>query len=276
MKGCQSQVCHFHGTPIWGGAGEVHRIAVAGAGAFVSNYRPDQLQVSLEYADLVGLDNGAYSAWKKEIQLDWRDFYHRLDEVYDNPKLGFFVIPDVIVGGEEENDALIKTMPQRFAGKAAPTWHLHESIDRLIELCHNWPRVCFGSSGQYAVIRTKRWHARMSEAFIAIYVSNNFKTQIHGLRMLDGRVLGSYPLYSADSTNLACNIPKYDCKYPEITRAVREADYSEKLSKDELKALILKTRCAILKNTVEKVTPPSISEWISKGLQPYQYELGMV
>ncbi|VTT26659.1 Uncharacterised protein [Klebsiella pneumoniae] len=275
MNPTQHYVHHFHGTPIWGGGGEVHRIAVAGAGAFVSDYRPDQLAVSLEHAITVGLDNGAYSAWKKEIHLDWGDFYYRLDEIYDNPKLGFFVIPDVIVGGERENDALIKAMPLRFSEKAAPTWHLHESINRLIELCRNWPRVCFGSSGQYAVIRTKHWHARMKEAFTAIYVENNFQTKIHGLRMLDGRVLGNYPLDSADSTNLACNIPKFDCKYPEITRTVREADYSEKLSAEDLKALILKTRCAILKNTVEKVTPPSISEWVSKGLQPYQLELAI-
>lgn len=260
---------HYHGTPIWGGAGEVHRIAVKGSGAFVSNYRPDQLKASLNYASAVALDNGAYSAWENEVEIDWQEFYRNLENVYDNPKLVFFVIPDVITGGEAENDALIKSMPSVFADKAAPTWHLHESIDRLVELCRNWPRVCFGSSGQYAAIRTRHWHVRMNEAFSAIYIENNFKTKIHGLRMLDGRVLGNYPLNTADSTNLACNIPKYESKYPELTRAVREADYSIGLSAKELKANILKTRCAVLKNAIEMVRPPSISEWISIR-QPYQ------
>ena len=124
--------------------------------------------------------------------------------------------------------------------KAVPVWHLHESIHRLVELCREWPRVCFGSSGEYATIRTDRWHRRMQDAFETIYCKFNFQTQIHGLRMLDGRVLGNYPLATADSTNLACNVPKFNTKYPELTRAIREAEFSRGLSEKELTATILK------------------------------------
>lgn len=256
-----TRVKHFHGTPIWGSAGAIHRLAVTGAGAFVSFARMDQIQASFQHAAEVGLDNGAFSAWKRGINIDWKQFYRRVEMHYDDPKLAFFVIPDVIEGGEEDNDKLIAELPAHLRDKAAPVWHLHESIERLIKLCHEWPRVCFGSSGQYAVIRTKPWHARMTEAFHAIYIQHQLKTKIHGLRMLDGRVLGNYPLSTADSTNLACNVPKFNEKYPELTESIRSADYCRGLSEAEIKHLILTGRCAILKSSIEKVTPPSVEEW---------------
>jgi transcriptional regulator with XRE-family HTH domain len=249
-----SSVIHYHGTPIWGNCGDVHRIAVTGAGAFVSYARPDQIRQSFEYASKVGIDNGAFSAWKRGLKIDWLEFYRWLMAYYFHEKLEFFVVPDVVEGGEADNDDLIRKLPLMFRDKAAPVWHLHESIDRLVELCSEWPRVCFGSSGQYAVIRTKEWHQRMEEAFEAIYFRNNFETKIHGLRMLDGRVLGNYPLASADSTNLACNVPKTEVKYPELTKQLREIGCDE----NGVKA----GRCAILKGAIESVTPPSRDQWL--------------
>lgn len=84
--------------------------------------------------------------------------------------------------------------------------------------------------------------------------------------MLDGRVLGNYPLATADSTNLACNVPKYDVKYPEITRQVRTAEHNKGLSSKELKNLILRTRCAVLKGAVEQVKPPTMASWVASQL----------
>lgn len=251
---------HYHGTPIWGDKGSVHRVAVSGAGAFVSHFRPDQLSESLDYAESVALDNGAFSFWRNGKAPDWSKFYDALAEVYHHDKLDFFVIPDVIEGGEKENDDLIANLPHEFTTKAAPTWHLHESIDRLIYLCYSWPRVCFGSSGAYAVIRTAAWHARMREAFRAIYHSGA-RPLIHGLRMLDGRVLGHYPLNTADSTNLACNVPKFKVKYPDLTKQIVEADYCRGLNPEQIKTLVLRNRCAVLKGSIERVTPPSLEDW---------------
>lgn len=272
--GSVTNVVHYHGTPVWGGAGDVHRIAVSGAGAFVSYARPDQLAASFRHAAAVAIDNGAFSAWKRGLVINWSEFYEWLIPHYHNPKLSFFVIPDVIEGGgEADNDALIASLPGCLRDKAAPVWHLHESLDRLVELCREWPRVCFGSSGEYAVIRTQFWHRRMKDAFEAVYGKHNFKTMIHGLRMLDGRVLGNYPLATADSTNLACNVPKFEAKYPGLTRAIREADYAQGLSEQELINLIKRNRCAILKNTIEAVHPPAVSNWLSRPAQPLQLAL---
>ncbi len=259
---------HYHGTPIWGNAGEVHRIAVTGAGAFVSYARPEQLDRSLLLANSVGIDNGAFSAWKRHLQINWSDFYAWLEQYYFNDKTAFFVIPDVVEGGEEDNDALIAQMPSAFRAKATPVWHLHESLERLVSLCEDWPRVCFGSSGEYAQIRTARWHKRMASAFERIYLQHSFKTKIHGLRMLDGRVMGNYPLHSADSTNLASNVPKYLVKYPELTKAVLDAGYGIEQVKPH--------RCAILKGAIEAVKPPTIEQWLeARTSQPVQLEFLM-
>lgn len=239
-------IIHYHGTPVWGDAGEVHRIAVSGAGAFVSYARPDQVEQSFRYASAVAIDNGAFSTWKRNLVIDWTKFYQFLMRYYHRDKLSFFVIPDTVEGGEEENDRLIRQVPAMFREKAVPVWHLHEPIDRLIKLCEQWPKVCFGSSGEYAQVRTERWHKRMHEAFDVIYVQRSFETRVHGLRMLDGRILGKYPLHSADSTNLACNVPKFRSKYPGL-------------------GIDKQHRCAILKGAIEKVAPLGIDAWVRLG-----------
>lgn len=255
---------HYHGLPICGEG--VMEIATRESGAFVSHAWPQQTKKALASAGKVAFDNGAFSAWKSEKPVkDWTPFYQWLMRHYHNENLEFFIIPDVIDGGEDDNDKLIRELPSMFRDKAVPTWHLHESIDRLIELCQQWPKICFGSSGQYAVIRTALWHTRMNEAFTEIYIKKGFRTKVHGLRMLDGRVLGNYPLHTADSTNLACNVPKFEVKYPELTRAIREAEYCNGLDARELKQTILRGRAAVLKGAVEQVKPPSIDEWILKS-----------
>ncbi|GEM_PF-5992566 len=105
--GSVTNVVHYHGTPVWGGAGDVHRIAVSGAGAFVSYARPDQLAASFRHAAAVAIDNGAFSAWKRGLVINWSEFYEWLIPHYHNPKLSFFVIPDVIEGGARQITMLL-------------------------------------------------------------------------------------------------------------------------------------------------------------------------
>lgn len=251
-------VIHYHGTPIWGNKGEVLAACVRGGGAFVSYARPDQIKQCLNQADSVGIDNGAFSAWKRGLEINWTEFYQWLGRYYHHKSVSFFIIPDTITGTEEENDHLINSVPSMFIGKAVPVWHLHESIDRLIRLCKRFDRVAFGSSGKYATIRTKEWHARMKEAFFSMRDQGVSDTKIHGLRMLDGRVLGSYPLTTADSTNLACNVPKYKVKYSMLGAHIRERVPFTKTDENELKVY----RAASMRNAIEKVEPPTMVEWL--------------
>ena len=275
LEASMSDVIHYHGTPIWGNKSEVLRHAVKGAGAFVSYARPDQIKQCLESADSLGIDNGAFSRWKDGKASYWPGFYAWLGRYYFNEKVKFFMIPDVIDGGEEDNDQLIKEVPTMFKDKACPVWHLHESIDRLVRLASEWPRIAFGSSGEYQVIRTKQWHKRMEEAFNALDDAKLYP-KIHGLRMLDGRVLGNYPLTTADSTNLACNVPKWRVKYPDIGSHILERGAlasvwpkgckpESRKERSKVQVMIDKCdenelklhRCAILKGAVESVLPPT-------------------
>ncbi len=235
-------VVHYHGTPIWGETGEVLKVAIKGGGAFVSYVRPDQLKLCLRYSKDIKLDNGAFSAWKSGVALNWTDFYKWLMGFYFNPKVSGFLIPDVICGTEAQNDELIRTVPTMFRGKAVPVWHLHESLGRLVSLCRIFKSIALGSSGEYAVTRTKAWHGRMTLA-LAIVGTLDLGTKVHGCRMLDGRILGNYPLDTADSTNLACNVPKTDKKYPN-------------LGTDKI------YRCAVLRAAIENVTPPKMADWV--------------
>lgn len=245
---------HYHGSPIWGNKGEIAKFVYRNGGAFISYLRRDQLKLALSVANSVAIDNGAFSAWRRGVDINWEDYYSTIEKYYDD--IEFFVIPDVVEGGEEDNDNLIKSVPSGIVNKSVPVWHMHESFDRLYRLCSESDRVCIGSSGIYSHVRSKQWEQRMTNALKFIFVEKGLRTKLHGLRMLDGRVLGRYPLASADSTNIACNIPKTIKVMPEITKHYQSIGFSN----DEIKL----ARAAILKNTIEKVIPPTIEEWVSK------------
>jgi hypothetical protein len=88
-----------------------------------------------------------------------------------------------------------------------PVWHLHESLDRLGRLVSTFPRIAFGSSGEFAVVGSRSWWHRMAEAMsIACDHDGVPRTKLHGLRMLDPTIFSHLPFASADSTNVARNI----------------------------------------------------------------------
>jgi hypothetical protein len=201
---------HYHGLPITPGTSAL--AAVGGGHAFVSFRYPDQLGLVLESCQSFAVDNGAFSAWKSGKPVtDWRRYYAWVAELQCYPSFDFAVIPDVIDGDEQANDALLAEWPWRGTAKGgwvgAPVWHLHESIDRLKRLAREWPRVCLGSSGQYTTVGNAEWWERIYEALTAICNREWLPTcKLHGLRMLNPAVFSKLPFASADSTNIARNI----------------------------------------------------------------------
>lgn len=149
------------------------------------------------------LDNGAFSFWRGARVPDWPSFYDWAEPWLDCPTT-WAVIPDVIDGSEEENDALIVSWWQRRLPKGAPVWHLHESFDRLRRLAHGYERVCFGSSGAYREVGTDAWHRRVTEAFDVVADEDGRVGWFHMLRgmSLSGR---HYPFASVDSSDVAQN-----------------------------------------------------------------------
>lgn len=199
---------HYHGLPITPATAALR--AISGGRAFVSFRHPGQLTIALEAAQSFALDNGAFSAWKSgEPIKDWLQFYEWVGELHRYPAFDFAVIPDVIDGDENANDALLAEWPWAKTAPhiGAPVWHLHESLERLNRLVKNFPRICLGSSGDFAQIGTSKWWTRMAEAMNVICdKSGRPCAKIHGLRMLNPEVYTRFPFASADSTNIGQNI----------------------------------------------------------------------
>lgn len=201
---------HYHGLPITPASAAIS--AVGGGHAFVSFRYPDQLGLVLEVCQSFAVDNGAFSAWKSgEPVTDWSRYYAWVADLHRYPNFDFAVIPDVIDGDEQANDDLLAEWPWRGTAKGgivgAPVWHMHESIERLQRLANDWPRICIGSSGEFATVGDSRWWSRMADAMNSITDKQGIPvTKIHGLRMLNTEVFSRLPLASADSTNIAQNI----------------------------------------------------------------------
>lgn len=242
---------HYHGGPLWGGD-ELLKALYRNTGALISYARPDQIKKIAEIRCKLVLDNGAFSTWRNAAndnnevltqewwRKHWEGYYDFVGEWFS--RIEWFIIPDVIEGTEQENDALIEQVPAWLMNKAVPVWHSDESIERFVRLCERFPRVAIGCCGPHRSIRSAAWKKRMTEAFNAIYVERSLPVKIHGLRMLDGRALSQFPFDSADSTNVAINVPKTKARLPNIT--------------DKLH------RTAIMRHTIEMVKPPTVNEWM--------------
>lgn len=229
---------HYHGLPITPATAALR--AISGGHAFVSFRHPIQLSLALEAAQSFAVDNGAFSAWKSgEPVTDWSLFYDWVAELHRYPSFDFAVIPDVIDGDEKANDDLLDEWPWKNSAPhvGAPVWHMHESLDRLDRLVANWPRVCLGSSGEYAQIGTAQWWQRMGEAMsIVCDRQGRPGAKIHGLRMLNPKVYTRFPFASADSTNIARNISidsKWRGTYTPPTKEARAALMRERIESQQ-------------------------------------------
>lgn len=149
------------------------------------------------------LDNGAFSLWRSGKAVNWPAYYDWCDRWLDFPTT-WAVIPDEIDGDEEAQEQLVKQWPH--GEKGAPVWHMHEPVDRLQSLTETWPRVCIGSSGQYATVLSEPWEARIDEAWNRLARRHRRTPNIHMLRGM--QLCGQdrrWPFASVDSTDIARN-----------------------------------------------------------------------
>ena len=190
----------YHGTPFSGKT--TGRLALQSRHAMVSFAEPKDIEIVAELCASFALDNGAFTAWTQGKEFDVVAYGQWASKWLRHPGCDWALAPDVIDGGETENDALLSIFPHMV-----PVWHLHESLERLERLVTGYPRVALGSSGQYAEISTPRWWGRMAEAMdVATDGDGVPRCKLHGLRMLDSVIFAHVPLASADSTNVARNI----------------------------------------------------------------------
>lgn len=196
---------YYHGLPVTPDTAAAE--AVAGGHAFVSYRHPHQIGLAMGCCQSFALDNGAFSAWATGSPIiKWDPFYDWVRDIQRHPAFDWAVVPDVIDGSEADNDALLREWPHGSI-VGVPVWHMHESLDRLVRLAHEWPRVCLGSSGAFSTVGTEDWWHRIHSAMTVICDSDGFPVcKLHGLRMLNPKVFSKLPLSSADSTNIGRNI----------------------------------------------------------------------
>jgi len=202
----------YHGTPFGGSNSEAAE-ALIGRHALVSFMHQQQLKVAIDVCQSICLDNGAFSVWRSGKTVDWDSYFAWVEQFAHHPRVDFALIPDVIDGTEEENDALITRWEDWFDGDhhnfGVPVWHMNESFTRLNHLVKWYPRIAIGSSGEFSRVGSQEWYDKMDHAMLHICDSNGYpKTKLHMLRGLDPKVFTKYPFHSADSTNAGrnCNI----------------------------------------------------------------------
>lgn len=221
---------HYHGTPIGGSRQDVARFLM-GRHALVPFPRQDDVGIVSETCQSFVFDNGAFSVWKRGAVLDTPGYIAWCDEWHRHPGFDWALIPDVIDGSSQENDAMLRDWPKHIRG--VPVWHMHESIDRLLILGHTWPTVALGSSGEWPTPGTTSWWTRMGEAMTALCDNQGRPPcRLHGLRMLNPRVFTRLPLASADSTNAGvnCNGERWEkTVYKPATAAQRAAVIADRI-----------------------------------------------
>lgn len=177
---------HYHGTPVTPRAALA---PMAGRHFCVSWAASGDLEWALKHGASVMLDNGAFSAWTRGQTMDWPAFYAWAAPHLRHPH--WAVIPDVIDGDEAANDALLASCPLPRA-LAAPVWHMHESLDRLARLAAIYPRVCIGSSGEYATPGNAAWRGRIDAAWATI-TGTAAHPWVHMLRAMAEASDGPWP-----------------------------------------------------------------------------------
>lgn len=204
----------YHGTPMTPKA--AFAAVMAGRGACVSFYAPQDLRRAIEQCPFLMMDHGGFSFWmaamRKGEEWDqesrdawWLAYYAWLDPFIHAPGR-FAIIPDSPGAPSQVNDGLLNDWPYgRTLG--SPVWHMDGPIARLGKLCERYDRVCIGWIGDPKVepVGCSRYRRRMDE--VAQIMGNRW----HPLHMLRGvAVGGDYPFASVDSTSLAQNGHRHD------------------------------------------------------------------
>ena len=194
---------HYHGTPMGGTRDEVARF-LKGRCALIPFPRQEDLPIAADVCQSFVFDNGAYSIWRQGGTLDVDGYVRWCEEWHKHPGFDWALIPDVIDGSGQENDALLRNWPRHISG--VPVFHLHEEPARLERLANDWPCVALGSSGVWANPGSGGWWNRMATLMNVICDEQGRpKCKLHGLRMMAPDIFTRLPLASADSTNVAQN-----------------------------------------------------------------------
>lgn len=189
---------HYHGTPL---TPRRQLYLMAGKHFCVSFANPQDADICLQIGQSVMWDNGAFTAFRQGLTFDRKAFNVWLESRLGHPH--WAVIPDVIDGTVEQQKSLLSEWPYP-AELSAPVWHMGLPLDYLLFLTDRFPKVCFGSSGEYWQVGSEKWCRRADAAFNQLVRHQRHLPHIHMLRGLN--LCGErWPFASADSVNVARN-----------------------------------------------------------------------
>lgn len=197
---------HYHGGPLGGNSQDKVRFYHSRHALVPFTYQED-LGVVTDVCQSFCFDNGAFTAWKKGISINFEEYYQWVDDYKNHPGFDFALLPDVIDGTEEQNDMMVESAPNSLHKFLVPVWHMHESFERFDRLASLFRTVAIGSSGAYPTPGANIWWERMT-AFMNHICDEKGKPpcKLHGLRMLNPKIFSKLPLSSADSTNAATKV----------------------------------------------------------------------
>jgi len=211
-----------------------HLAEIDGASFCVSFATRDKLGGQLDDAiaavgtdEILLVDNGAFSAWRSGQPLDVEGFARWAADILARCPQAVAVVPDVIDGTAEDNDAMLVDFPGVCwelgidvpMDRTMAVWHMHEPLHRLTGIIEGgYMYIAIGSSGEYAQPGTDSWHNRIAEAFAAIdqlVAESNGAYRRPWLHMMRAQAEAHrYDFDSADSCNLAVNHGRYRAEGP--------------------------------------------------------------
>ena len=196
---------HYHGAPVSGPKDCAQRF-YRGRHVMVSFAYPDHLPMVADVSSTFVMDNGAFTTWKSGKAFNFDAYVRWVEEWHKHPAFQWCVIPDVIDGNEEQNDAMLERWRNTGLRCGVPVWHFHERPERLWFLSGCYTTVALGSSGHWSTPGTDSWWDRLAEVWPGIVdQQGRLNVRLHGLRMLSRKVFTRIPFSSADSTNAAVN-----------------------------------------------------------------------
>lgn len=188
---------HYHGTPI---TPHSERAKMAGKHFCVSFAHPADADWCQRHGQSVMWDNGAFTAFRQGRAFCPDEFARWVEPRLAHPH--WAVVPDVIDGDEIAQAELLNRWPHP-PELSAPVWHMALSVDWLLTLADEWPRLCFGSSGAFWQVGSEAWERRADEAWNALE-RRGLRPWVHMMRGLSVSA-GRWPFASADSANVARN-----------------------------------------------------------------------
>ena len=191
----------YHGTPI--SPRETGMMRMKGRNFCVSFAAPRDAENALTFGQRVMFDSGEFSNFTKGKAPNHPAYMQWLQDKLYHPH--WALVPDIIGGSVDDQREVMKSW--RYPPLlSCPVWHIHLPLEYLGELVDVWPKVAFGSSGEFWKLGTKEWRERIDLAWAYLRDrSGEHLPNIHMLRAMKLATQGDWPFASADSTNIARN-----------------------------------------------------------------------